>query len=153
MPMTPEQRRVRDRERKAKQRAANKGTGQLATVTEIDAPKRPNGGTQSGTRGGTSVPHSPPAGPVPATLTEAAQQLIARLDVPESALDFASALLLLARDLDEPANVPQRAGLMKLYVDMRSQLRDASRAREVDPLDEMRRDFYSGGTQSDRRSS
>jgi hypothetical protein len=136
MAMTPEDRRRRDRERKRRQRAENQAKPKLEALPQIGPASRGDGGTQGGT--------SSDVADVPTNLS-AALDLIAELDVKTAAGRYRVALILqLARDLDEPSAIPQRASLSARYTENVDALLAIAKPRERDDLDELRRAFYTG---------
>lgn len=136
MAMTPEERRKRDRERKRRQRAANPGKPKLEALPQIGPAGRADGGTDSGT--------SADASALPTNLS-AARDLIAELNVTTAAARYRVALILqLARDLDEPTAIPQRASLSARYTENVDALLAIAKPKERDELDELRRSFYTG---------
>lgn len=135
MPMTPEERRKRDRERKARQRAANREKPKLEALPQIG----PEPGAGRGTERGTS------ADAIPSNL-EAAREVVAELEVPARDRWRVALVLRLAADLDAPLAIPQRSGLAAKYEASLEALIAAAKPRERDELDELRRRFYTGRT-------
>lgn len=142
MAMTPEEKRQRERERKRRQRAAAREKPKLSALPQIGPAGKTDSGTQGGTRGGTDAP----ADDFDISNTDAARAVLRGLTIPESAKWRAALVLQLARDLDAPMAIPQRAGLAARYTENLDALIAAARPRERDELDELRRAFYSGGT-------
>lgn len=142
MAMTPEEKRQRERERKRRQRAAARERPKLAALPQIGPGAEGDGGTQGGTRGGTGAPTDD----FDISNADAARAVLRGLTIPESAKWRAALVLQLARDLDAPMAIPQRAGLAARYTENLDALIAAARPRERDELDELRRAFYSGGT-------
>jgi len=143
MPMSDEERRRKERERKARQRAANRAKPKLEALPAIGPTADSDGGTQGGTPGGTGdgTPDD-----LTASNYAAAKALVGSLDVPSTAQWRVPLVLRLARDLDAPSAIPQRSGLAAKYEASLEALIAAAKPREADPLDEMRRRFYSGRT-------
>ncbi len=140
MAISDEERRKRDRERKARQRAAKRGAAPSPAIPRIGLAKAAEGGTESGTQGGTAdVP------PLASSSTyDEALEALDLLDIPPLTKPLVPPLLRLAQDLDHPLNVPQRASLMTRYLELFDRIVAASKPVERDELDEMRRAFYRG---------
>jgi hypothetical protein len=130
MAMTPEEKRKWERERKARQRAAQRERAQLEALPRIGAGGRDGGGT---------------AGAAPGVVSNesAALAFVESLAVPASAKPRVALLLTLARDLDSGA-VAQRSAIAQRYEETMERLIAAARPVERDELDELRRSFYSG---------
>lgn len=141
MAMTPEERRKRERERKARYRAEQRDRAQLDALPRIGPGGRNAGGTSAGTGAGTSGGTKPP---LEISNEAAAVEFLAGLKVPISAKPRAALLLTLARDLDSGA-IAQRSAIAQRYDETMEKLVAAARPVEMDELDEMRRAFYSGG--------
>lgn len=133
MALTPEERRARERERKARYRAEKREREQLSALPRIG----PGGRDSGGTGGGTDRP--------PEMSNEAAaKEFLEGLKVPASSKPRAALLMTLARDLDSGA-IAQRSALAQRYDETMDRLIAAAKPRERDELDEMRRAFYRGG--------
>lgn len=139
MPMTPEEKRKRDRERKARQRAANREKPKLEALPQIGPGPDAGRGTERGTQGGTS------ADAIPSNF-DAAREVVAELEVPARERWRVALVLRLAADLDAPLAIPQRSGLAAKYEASLEALIAAAKPRERDELDELRRRFYTGRT-------
>ena len=142
MAMSPEEKRERDRARKARQRAAKRDAAVLEALPQIGPGSRAKRGTSGGTQGGT---------PDRDDLDDlsnlgAAKDVIRGLDVPASARWRLALILQLAQDLDAPLAIPQRAGLAARYEANLEALIADCKPRERDELDELRRSFYQGRT-------
>ncbi len=135
MAMTPEEKRERDRLRKRRQRAALKEDRQLEALPRIGRAGTSSSGTESGTSADGVVSNF-----------DAAKALVGELDVKTAAGKYRVALILqLARDLDEPSAIPQRASLSARYTENVDALLAIAKPKEVDELDSLRRKFYTGG--------
>ncbi len=133
MPMTPEEKRRRERERKARYRAQQRAKPRLEALPQIGRAS----GVPSGTEGGTQ--------PDEITNLSAAREVIESIEVPKVQRFRVALILQLARDLDTPQAIPQRASLAARYTENIDALIAAAKPRERDELDELRRAFYSGG--------
>lgn len=136
MAMTPEERRARERERKARQRASAKERAELEALPRIGPAGRDTSGTSGGTDGGTASAR--------VSNEAAAIAFIESLTVPPSAAPRVALLLTLARDLDSTA-IAQRSAIAQRYDETMDKLITAAKPKERDELDELRRAFYSGG--------
>ena len=131
MVMSVDEKRRKERERKARQRAANREKEPVEALPRIG----PSGRSEGGTSGGTvSVPSN----------EAAALAFVESLSVPDSAKPRVALFLTLARDLDSDA-IAQRSALAQRYEEAMDRLVAACKPRERDELDELRRSFYSGG--------
>jgi hypothetical protein len=133
MVMSPEERRKRERERKARYRAEQREKSQLEALPRIGPGGRDGGGTAGGTSGSAGMSNE-----------AAASEFLKGLTVPASAKPRAALLLTLARDLDSGA-VAQRSAIAQRYDETMEKLLAAAKPVERDELDELRRDFYRGG--------
>ncbi|WP_156759998.1 hypothetical protein [Microbacterium karelineae] len=140
MAMTPEEKRKRDRERKARYRAVKREKAQLEALPQIGPDTTSKRGTDRGTSAGTNDDN------VALTNEQAARAVIADLEIPATAAWRAALVMQLARDLDVPGAIPQRAGLAQRYAENLEALIAAAKPREKDELDDMRRAFYTGRT-------
>ncbi|MFL2002026.1 hypothetical protein [Microbacterium sp. A1-JK] len=70
--------------------------------------------------------------------------MIDTIEVPPTQKWRAALVLQLARDIDSPFAIPQRASLAARYAENIEALMAAAKPRERDPLFEMRRAFYQG---------
>ncbi|PPG25979.1 hypothetical protein C5E10_18085 [Pseudoclavibacter sp. RFBG4] len=145
--MTPEEKRERDRRRKAAQRANKRNAaGPDATVTFISS--APDAPSKGGTQGGTSaVPPSkmpPPPQGIPDTTLAAVDAQLAELAIPASALLLATQARMFAAALDDVTRVPQWGSLSDSLRRVMEALEKATQAGSTDPLTAQRRAFYSG---------
>lgn len=133
MPMTPEEKRERDRKRKAAQRANKRNAaGPDATVTFItSAPEAPP-------KGGTSaVPPSkmpPPPPGIPDSTLSAVDAQLEGLDIPASALLLATQARAFAAALDDVTRVPQWGSLSDSLRRVMEALEKAAQSGSSDPL-------------------
>jgi hypothetical protein len=145
--MSDEERRKRERERKARRRRELREAPKLSLVADLDEIRGTKSGTPGGTEGGTSEPDSEsadePISGLPATNLAAVRAAIALLEVPTSAQYLATQAITCARGLDSPGAIPWGQLRRGLNEAMRA-LEEASKPREADELDKLRRDFYLG---------
>jgi len=133
MVMSVEEKRRKERERKARQRAALREKERLEALPRIGPSGRSDSGTDDGTAPAVSVPSN----------EAAALALIESLTIPDSAKPRVALLVTLARDLDADA-IAQRSAIAQRYEEAIERLVAACKPRERDELDELRRSFYSG---------
>lgn len=147
MAISDEERRRRDRDRKRRNRAAKPPAEETAEVPRIglaaaDISRTPTADTADAAD--TSADDDS-AG----TNAAAARAFIAEMDVPARAKPLVPVLYQLAKDLDGPFNVPQRASITAKYLEVMDRILDAAKPVEVDELDEQRRAYYRGEVPSD----
>lgn len=129
MAMTPDEKRRMERERKARYRARQRDAARAELLPRIGPGGRDAGGTVDGVRGSNVA---------------AARAFLEGLTVPASSEPRAALLLTLAADLDSDA-VPQRSAIAQRYDETLEKLVAAAKPVERDELDELRRQFYTGG--------
>lgn len=135
MAMTPEEKRAKNRERQARYRARQREQLKLEALPRIGP----------GARDGRVTGDAPGMRTVATSSNEAAASaVIESLEVPATAVWRTALVLQLARDLDVPGAIPQRAGLAQRYAENLEALIAAAKPVERDALDEMRRSFYRG---------
>jgi len=137
MPMSEDEKRAKNRERQARFRAAKREAATLEALPQIGP------GTRS--KRGASDEAQDRGGIDDLSNLSAARDAIDSLTVPPSAKWRVALVLRLARDLDSPSAIPQRAGLAARYAENLEALVAAAKPRERDELDDLRRKFYRGG--------
>lgn len=136
MAMSDEERRKRERERKARQRAKKRAEEQENQIPAIGLAAAGASGTDGGT------PDLPEWAAV--SMVEEAVEVLEALTIPQLARPLVPMLLRLARDIDNPLNVPQRSGLTDRYLQVLDRILAAAKPVVRDPLDDMRRAYYRG---------
>lgn len=134
MAMTPEEKRAKNRERQARYRARQREQLKLEALPRIGP----------GARDGRVTGDAPERTVATSSNEVAALAVIESLEVPATAVWRTALVLQLARDLDVPGAIPQRAGLAQRYAENLEALIAAAKPVERDALDEMRRSFYRG---------
>lgn len=138
MALTPEEKRKRDRERQARYRAAKQEKPTLTALPQIG----PSAGADGVTPGVTGD-----GPPVTSTVNvDALNELLAELTIPTTQKPRVALLKTLARDLDTASALPQRASISAKYDEQVDKLIAATKPKERNELDEMRRKFYLGET-------
>ena len=132
MALSVEEKRARERERKARYRARQRDAAQLESLPRIGPGGRDGGGTGGGTEGQRL------------SNVAAARVFLDGLTIPASSQPRAALLLTLAADLDSGA-VAQRSSIAQRYDETIEKLVAAAKPVERDELDELRREFYTGG--------
>lgn len=138
MALTPEEKRQRDRERQARYRAEKRAKPKLEALPQIGPASGDADVTPSVTDGATGV--------TPGSNFVALSELLAELTIPTTQKPRVALLLTLAQDLDAPGALPQRASISTKYDEQIDKLLAATKPKERDELDEMRRKFYQGET-------
>ena len=147
MAISDEERRRRDRERKRRNRAANKGSDEPEGLPRIGL-----GAADTSRTDEASADVFEDAGEDGAAIGSTryeAELFVASLELSPKVRPLVPLLYRLADGLDGVFNVPQHASLAARYLEVMDRIIDEARPVEVDPLDEMRKQFYLGEVPGD----